>query len=322
MGNRYLNRSLFILIALLHLSCLTAAVWLLREKGGAGVDRKSPLLGALQKDAVGLIRIHGPIQHGSDSYLFRKGPVERTVSSLKEMADKAYVKAIVLHINSPGGSVGAVQEIYEQVLRIRKEKKKPVVASFGDVAASGGYYIASACDRIVSLPGSLTGSIGVLFEVGNIQGLMQKIGVRTETIKSGQYKDIASPTRPMGLEEKKLLQELIENTYQQFFEAVLKGRNLAPEKLKLMADGRIFTGQQALRVGLVDQLGNSQTAIEAAAKLANIRGQPRVVETGSPWEPFVQILESLLPLQGLRTWMETYSAGSSRVPQLHYQYQG
>jgi protease-4 len=192
------------------------------------------------------------------------------------MSEQKGVRAIVLDINSPGGSVGAVQELYMQILRVRREKHIPVVALFDDVAASGGYYIAMACDRVVAHPGSLTGSIGVIFNVSNLQGLFGKIGYKVDPIKSGKHKDIGSPARPMTEEERRLLQSLIMDAYDQFVKAVAEGRQLPEDKVREFADGSIFSGRQALERKMVDKLGDSTDAIELAGQLAGIQGRPKV----------------------------------------------
>jgi protease-4 len=188
------------------------------------------------------------------------------------------VKAVVLRINSPGGGVAPSQEIYEEITKFRQASKKPVVASMGSLAASGGYYIASAADVIVANPGSITGSIGVLIQVPNISGLLQKIGVRSVVVKSGEHKDLASPTREMTDAERQILQRLLDDVHGQFVDVVAKTRKLDRKKVEALADGRIFSGREAKSLGLVDQLGNLQDAIERAANLAGIPGKPIVVQ--------------------------------------------
>ena len=173
---------------------------------------------------------------------------------LERLGKKSEVKAIVLSINSPGGSVGSVQELHALLARIRTEHKKPVVAQLGDVAASGGYYLAVACDKIVAHPGTLVGSIGVIFNTMNVEGLMAKLGVKQSPIKSGKMKDIGSMSRPMTEEERALLQSVIDNAYGQFLTAVADGRKMTVETVRPFADGRIVTGEQALKLGLIDEL--------------------------------------------------------------------
>jgi protease-4 len=182
---------------------------------------------------------------------------------------------VVLRVNSPGGGVAPAQEIYDEVIKLKEEKK--VVVSMGAVAASGGYYIASPADKIVANPGTITGSIGVIMELPNIEGLMEKIGVKTEVIKSGKHKDIASAFRSMTEEEKKILENLLSDVHEQFIIAVSDSRGMDYDVIKKIADGRIFTGKKAKELGLVDDLGNLQYAIQLAGELSGIKGEPRVV---------------------------------------------
>jgi protease-4 len=217
-------------------------------------------------DKVGVVEISGVI---SDS--------REVIRGIRYFVDDGGVKAIVLRVDSPGGGVGASQEIYQEVVKARKVKK--VVASFGGVAASGGYYVACGADKIVANPGTITGSIGVVMQFANFEELLKKIGYKGYVIKSGTHKDIGSPFREMSLEEKELLQEVIDTVHQQFIKAVADGRKLSIEKVAAIADGRIFAGEQALNLGLVDQLGNLEDTIELAAKMAGIKGRPAVVYT-------------------------------------------
>ncbi|HCC69405.1 MAG TPA: signal peptide peptidase SppA [Nitrospiraceae bacterium] len=215
-------------------------------------------------DRVALIRIEGLIL---DS--------KAVIDELKEYSRDPLVKAIVLRIDSPGGGVAPTQEIYEEVKKA-KEKKK-VVVSMGSVAASGGYYIASAADKIVANPGTLTGSIGAVMEIPNFEGLMEKIGVRTEVIKSGRHKDIASVFRSMSPEERGILQSVLDDVHDQFIKAVAEGRNMKVDYVRSLADGRIFTGNKAKDLGLVDEIGNLEDTILLAAELSGIEGEPEVV---------------------------------------------
>jgi protease-4 len=200
------------------------------------------------------------------------------VDQLERAQRDPTVRAVVVRINSPGGGVAASQEIHGQLTKLRTAHGKPVVASMASVAASGGYYVASASDRIVANPGSITGSIGVLMQIPNVSGLLQKIGVRSVVIKSGEHKDLASPTRELTEGERRLLQEVLDDVHDQFIEAVMKGRKLTREKVAGLADGRIFSGRQALALGLVDELGDLQDAIQRAGQLAGIPGRPRVLQ--------------------------------------------
>ena len=185
----------------------------------------------------------------------------------------------MLRIDSPGGGVVPSQEIYAEVLKARTEGRVKIVASMGNLAASGGYYIAAATDKIVANPGTLTGSIGVIMELANVQGLLEKVGVQSVVIKSGKHKDLASPFRTMSPEERALLQDVLDDVHDQFIQAVATGRAMKVEQVRDLADGRIFTGRQARAAKLVDELGDLQDAIKLAARMVGIAGEPRVVET-------------------------------------------
>ncbi len=174
------------------------------------------------------------------------------------------------------GAVAPSQEIYEEVKKLKK--KKPVVVSMGALAASGGYYISAPATRIYANPGTITGSIGVIMEIPNLKGLMDKVGIKTEVIKSGKHKDLASVFRGIGKEERKILQGVLDDVHDQFIRAVAEGRNIPYSDVKKIADGRIFTGRQAKAIGLVDEIGNMEDAIREAARLGGIRGEPHVVE--------------------------------------------
>lgn len=200
---------------------------------------------------------------------------EKTIDELKGYIEDLSVKAIVLRVNSPGGAVAPSQEIFEEIKKATLKKK--VVVSMGAVAASGGYYIAVPADKIVANPGSVTGSIGVIVEIPNIEGLMEKVGVRSEVIKSGRHKDMASVFRTMTPEERGLLQGVVDDIHDQFVTAVAGSRKISVEKVRKIADGRVFSGRQAKALGLVDELGDLNDAISIAGKLAGISGEPKVV---------------------------------------------
>jgi protease-4 len=229
-------------------------------------------------EKVVVIKIEGVI---TDS-----GPV---IEKLDKIKNNAGIKAVVLRIDSPGGSVAPSQEIYEELIKLRE--KKTIVASFGSVAASGGYYIASAAHKIIANPGSITGSIGVIIEFANIEELIGKIGLKSVVIKSGKYKDIRSPTREIESAELELIQGVIDSIHSQFIDAVALGRDIEREKIVAIADGRIFSGEQAKEQGLVDELGNLQDAIKRAAEIAGIEGEPKVIY---PAKEKPSILEFLL----------------------------
>lgn len=212
-------------------------------------------------EKVGILEIKGIIK-GSNP----------TLNNLVKLAENKHIKAIVLRVDSPGGTVGPSQEICLEIMKIRK--KKPIVASLGSIAASGGYYIASSANKIIASPGTITGSIGVKMEFINIQELLKKLGLEQEVIKSGAFKDIGSPIRRMSKEERVLIEKLIKDVHKQFVKAIANGRNLSLDKVQEIADGRIFTGEEAKKLGLVDKLGNFRDAITLAAKLGGIKGKP------------------------------------------------
>lgn len=231
-----------------------------------------PTLDLSLEDRIALIRIEGAI---IDS--------QETVSDLQRFGRSPSVKAIVLRIDSPGGGVVPSQEIHDAVKLVRAEHQKKVVTSMGSVAASGGYYIAAASDRIVANPGTVTGSIGVIMELANVQGLLKKVGVESIVVKSGRHKDLASPFREMSEEDRRILQSVLDDVHRQFIEAVAEGRSLDLADVRPLADGRIFTGRQAHDVQLVDDLGTLEDAIDLAAELVGIEGEPTVIE---PRQPF------------------------------------
>jgi len=215
--------------------------------------------------SVAIIDIQGPIFD-----------VREPLRQIKSYTNNSSVKAIVVRVNSPGGAVAPSQELYEELKRA-KEKGKKVVVSMGSVAASGGYYLACAADEIYANPGTITGSIGVIAEFPNIEGLMDKVGIKFETIKTGKYKDTGSMFRPMNEDEYDLLQDMLMDVYDQFVEAVAEGRGMPIKKVREYADGRVFSGRQALEYGFVDALGTQSDAIERAATLAGIKGKPHVI---------------------------------------------
>ncbi|MEI8388648.1 MAG: signal peptide peptidase SppA [bacterium] len=223
---------------------------------------------------IALIKLEGIIL--DSGYLSSSSKIIESLKNVKTLG----IKTIVLRINSPGGTVGASQEIYTEIKKLQKDGTK-VVVSLGDVAASGGLYVAVAGDKIVSNPGTVTGSIGVIIKSSVIKDLYKKIGIEHQIVKSGPYKDILSQTRFFTEEEKTILQELIDVTYNQFVKTISENRNIDIEEVKKFADGRIFTGAQAKEYGIVDSIGSQSDAIDLAAELAEIKGEPVVVEITS-----------------------------------------
>lgn len=232
-------------------------------------------------ERVALIRVEGPIFDSKD-----------TIDELKGHLKDPSIKAIILRIDSPGGAVAPSQEIYEEVRKAVTKKK--IVVSMGSVAASGGYYIASPATRIVANPGTLTGSIGVIMEIPNFAGLMNKLGIKSEVVKSGRHKDIASVFRGIKKEDREILQNVLDNVHDQFILAVAEGRKMLLEDVRKIADGRIFTGEQALKVGLIDEIGNLEDAVKVAGKLSGIKGEPEVVSKKERFS-FTDLLKGSMP---------------------------
>lgn len=241
-------------------------------------DERSPSL-HLSGNQVAALELEGVI---SDSKDF--------VEQLKEYGNRAGVRSVVIRINSPGGGVAASQEIYEAIKRFRRESKKKVVVSMSSVAASGGYYIACAADKVFANPGTITGSIGVIAEWYNYGDLLRWAKMQSIVIKSGTFKDAGSATRPLTEEERAYFQNLIGNMYNQFVTAVANGRKMKDEHVRKLADGRVYTGQEAKAQGLIDELGTYQDAIEEAGRLGGIQGTPKVVSPPKKTFSFFDLL--------------------------------
>ncbi|RJQ81722.1 MAG: signal peptide peptidase SppA [Desulfobacteraceae bacterium] len=252
---------------------------------------------AFDGDKVGIVEIVGPIIDST-----------RLVEQIKSFREEESVKAIVLRIDSPGGGVGPAQEIYREIRKTTATKK--VVVSMGAVAASGGYYVAAASDGIVANPGTITGSIGVIMGYTNFEALMEKIGLTPVVVKSGEFKDIGSPLRPMSPEEKRLLEGVTQTIHRQFVTDIAEGRRIEAAQVQAIADGRIFTGEDAKTLGLVDRLGNFQDAVQWAGELGGIKG---TVETVYPEKERSSLIRYLME-SALQIWMRS-AAGNRMAPQ-------
>ena len=235
---------------------------------------------------------------------------DATIKRIHAYRDDPSVKAIVLRIDTPGGSVAPVQEIFTELEKI----EKPIVASMGGSAASGGYYIACAADTIVANPGTLTGSIGVIMQFTRMKGLYDKIGLEHQVVKSGQFKDTGSPFRELTEQERAVLQATVDDVYNQFVDTISEARGnlLTRAEVVELADGRIFSGKQALESKLIDQLGNLPDAIKIAGKLAGIEGKPRVLRP----ERRTSLLEQLLGVKQMPPIDEMFS-----LPGVTFRYQ-
>ena len=220
--------------------------------------------------------------------------VDDVVRDLRSHRENPLVRAVLVRINSPGGVVAPTQELYRSLQRLR-EAGKPVVASLGAVAASGGYYVAVAADSIYANPGTLTGSIGVIMQMANLENLMKKVGVDYVVVKAGQFKDLGNVSRPMTVEERRVLQSLLDDVHGQFIDAVATGRKLDRARVVQFADGRVFSGAQAKALAMIDELGGLEEALNGAAKLAGLEVPPRVVQPRRPFS-IVDLLRSQLGL--------------------------
>ena len=215
-------------------------------------------------NAIGVIKLNGIIRDSND-----------IIKNLKDFTENKNIKAIILKINSPGGAVVPSQEIYREIMRLKKKRK--IFAYIQSLGASGAYYVASATDKIFANPGSIIGSIGVIIEFTNIEKLLDKIGIKGITIKSGKFKDVGNPTREMTDEEREYLKSLIMSVYNQFLKDVSNARKIPVEKLKKIADGRVFTGEEGLKYGLVDNLGNFDDVVDYVKNICKIKGKPEIV---------------------------------------------
>ncbi|MFQ5800646.1 MAG: signal peptide peptidase SppA [Candidatus Hydrothermarchaeales archaeon] len=243
-------------------------------------------------DRVAVIEINGIITSAQSGGLFEmEGATPERIREQLEKAEKdPSVKAIVFEINSPGGTIVASEAIAEAI----KDAKKPTVAWLGEIAASGGYYVASAADYIVADKGSLTGSIGVVFYFPQYDSLLDKLGVKMRVIKAGRYKDIGSPYRNMTEEEEAIMNELVLSAYDDFIETIAENRNLSADYVRTVAEGNIYTGRKAVELRLADQIGTRQDAIDIAGHLGGVKGTPGVVtyEEGGFLRDFVGVASS------------------------------
>ena len=257
-------------LALMVISGLVLAV-MTSVKGGAGLT-----LG----DRIAIIPVEGII--GDDA---------EVLENIRRFRDDESVKGFVIAINSPGGEVGPSQSIYREVKRLRDEDDRPVIAAINSIGASGGYYIALGADSIYANPGAITGSIGVIMEMPNVEGLMQKVGVRMETVKSADHKDIGSPFREMSPSDRAVLGAMVQDVYSQFVEVVSTERKKTAAELAVLADGRVMSGRQAMQAGLIDRVGNFNDAVAAAGRMADLGDEPKLLY---PEKDEVTIMDAIL----------------------------
>jgi len=239
----------------------------------------SPGIRTYPKDTIVYLNIFSPIYYENEGLYrgLKEEGVLDWIERLESIEDNPNVKAVILRINSPGGAIAATQELYNKIKKL-KEKGKKIIVSVGDIAASGAYYISCAADYIIANPGSLVGNIGVIIANLELEEFLKKLGISYNVIKSGNNKDILSSYRKMTQEERDILSNLVMDAYNQFLNAVKEGRNISKEKLKFIADGRIFTGNQALENKLIDRIGDFKDAIEYTKEICNIKGKPNVFE--------------------------------------------
>ncbi len=234
----------------------------------------------ISENSIGVIKLNTIIRDSSDF-----------IRNLKDFVENKKIKAVVVKINSPGGAVVPSQEIYREIIKLKKKKK--IYAYIQSLGASGAYYVASATDKIFANPGSVIGSIGVIIEFTNIKELLNKIGIKGITIKSGKFKDVGNPTREMTDEEKEYLKGLIMNVYNQFLKDVSNARKIPIEKLKKIADGRVFTGEEGVKLGLVDKLGNFDDLVDYIKKELKIKGKLDIVYPEEKKPLYKQIVEGI-----------------------------
>lgn len=263
-----------LLAMILIIICLAAALgnWLVGSSSFQNSSRSK------SSADVALIDIYGGISDSTSTGPFGStaGASANTLMDAIREARKDKVKAILLRINSPGGTAAAAQSVYHELMRTRTETGIKIVASLGDVAASGGYYIASAANHIVANPSTLTGSIGVIIQTQNVSLFLNKLGVQSGSVQSGRFKDILSPFRSATDEDRKIIQGIVSESYEQFLSAIVAGRKISLAELRPLADGRIYTGTQAKAVKLVDSLGNYQDAVNKTAELIALKGEPNI----------------------------------------------
>ena len=296
------NRKILISIfALLLLSLMMAVIDIslrMQDDSDKGQRGKEARTGP----GIGIVRVEGPI-----GIRARTGPLDLSAGSegiirrLDDLSRNGSIKAVVLRINSPGGTVAAVQEIYSKLWKLRK-RNIPLVASMGDIATSGGYYIASPCNFIMANNGTITGSIGVIALSPNMKGLFEKLGIKMNVIKSGNYKDIFSSHRDITKEETQLLQEMIDTSYRRFLKDVALGRNQNQSEIEPYADGRVMNGETALKYKLIDAVGTFEDAVDKARELAKLdENSPVYDEIMTPFQQIMMSLDGMFRLGGVVT---------------------
>ncbi|MBI4497448.1 MAG: signal peptide peptidase SppA [Chloroflexi bacterium] len=311
-----MSRWVQVVLALLVLAVVAGAACGVGFVAGAGLTGGL----ALGRNGVALIHVVGAIQTGEGGGLLApEGAFSgRITSQLRRAQRDASVRAVVLRVDSPGGGVTASDEIRNEVLRTRTEHGKPVVVSMGSLAASGGYYVSAPADRILANPTTITGSIGVITVIPNIQGLLEKVGIETDVLTTGPHKDMTSGLRPLSEADRQILQGVIDDSYERFVQVVAEGRGMEAARVQELADGRIFSGRQAQEAGLVDDLGDLPEAITLAGTLAGITGRPRVIEYDRGFRLGLSGASSWLGLAGPGTGLRALTGESLGLVQYLY----
>lgn len=283
------KKSIWIMTVLIGFFILASVVQLMTTRN----PESSSQLGDVfdNRPGIGILNISGPITFSGEAgnILGPVGGVESWIHQLNQLEKNKNVKALIVRINSPGGTVGSSQELYQAIQSFKRAKQVPVVASIGDMGASGAYWTALAADEIVANSGSLIGSIGVILGGYEMSGLMEKLGIKANTIKSGPYKDIMSPSREMTDEERLLLQSVVDDVYQQFRTVVSQRRGFHKKELDLLADGQIFTGRQAAMLGLIDREGTLKDVVDTLSDEIGIKNPPLISPEKNPFQQFVEL---------------------------------
>lgn len=265
----------YLLVVLFFISTVLGILILVKQ---SYQEKKTVEIKRLVKDKIAVVELYGEIYFSDDVGSIIKRDVEYYVSKIEQYFKRKDVKGLLLKINSPGGSVAAVQRLYNKIVKLKDIYKKPIVCYVPELCASGGYYVAVACDKIICAEGSVVGSVGVLLQVGNINALLKKIGINIEVIKSSKYKDMGSIFREMLPEERQMFEHLVNSVYEQFIDVIVKGRKLTKEQVMKFADGRIFIAKDAVQLQMIDSTGDEDTAIEELKLMAGIKGEVEILK--------------------------------------------
>ncbi|MDX1959191.1 MAG: signal peptide peptidase SppA [Leptospiraceae bacterium] len=297
-----MERNKVVLFLILILTILATVIGLVNITVNSAPFRQSRTLqgkNKIVKDAEGgayLLKIEGEIHSGKSTY--SSTGLDTILAKLEDIESRADIKGILLEINSPGGTVGASQEIYSEIMRLKKKKK--VVVSMKDLAASGGYYIAAASDHIFALPGTITGSIGVITISPNISGLLKKYDIKMNVFKKGKYKDTLSMFKNPTEAEEEIIEDMLEDTYSRFIEDVKIGRNMTDKEVEKAAEGRVFSGEEAVRKKLVDSIGGRREALQKLSELCGHSGTMELIEDeDSPFDRFFELLSAKTFVQAI-----------------------